>query len=110
MCAHPNSPDTMRRNKCKAAKPATPAIPKRVKNHRTSKDPWEQSRDEEYAVIAATAKEYRAGQPYYLVEWDGNFDDTWEPEANLVNATDVVKKFNDAAKKVLHITTSCSCV
>ena len=73
-------------------------------NHRTNKDPyrpWEQSREEEYAVVAVSAKEYRAGQPYYLVEWEGDFDDTWEPEANLVTATDVVKHFNDELKKAM---------
>jgi len=83
------------------AKAAAPSIPKRAKNHRTSKDPWEQSREEEYAVVAVSAKEYRAGQPYYCVEWEGDFDDTWEPEANLVTATDVVKHFNDGLKKAM---------
>ena len=80
-----------------AAKPA-PEIPKRSKNHRTSTDPWEKSRDEEYEVVSVTAREYRAGLPFYLVEWSGDHDATWEPEANLVNAVDAVKKFNDALK------------
>ena len=80
-----------------AAKPA-PEIPKRSKNHRTSTDPWEKSRDEEYEVVSVTAREYRAGLPFYLVEWSGDYDATWEPEANLVNAVDAVKKFNDACE------------
>ena len=80
-----------------AAKPA-PEIPERAKNHRTSKDPWEKSREEEYEVVSVSAKEYRAGLPFYLVEWNGDYDDTWEPEANLVNAVNSVKKFNDALK------------
>ena len=80
-----------------AAKPA-PEIPERAKNHRTSKDPWEKSREEEYEVVSVSAKEYRAGLPFYLVEWNGDYDDTWEPEANLVNAVNSVKKFNNALK------------
>ena len=92
----------MANKKRKAAKRPDPAIPERTKNHRTSQNPWESSRDEEYEVVRVTAnlKEYRSGQAYYLVEWDGDHEDTWEPVANLVHATQAVSKFNHAAKQV----------
>ena len=48
--------------------------------------------------LSALLREYRAGLPFYLVEWSGDYEDTWEPEANLVNAVGSVKKFNDALK------------
>ena len=82
----------------KSAKSAKrPVIPKRTRNHKTSKDPWEQSVVDgpSYEVDSITGHEFHKGQKLYHVLWSEG-DTTKEPQENLAGATDVVKEYNDA--------------
>jgi hypothetical protein len=49
----------------------------------------------EYEVDHIVASRLVRGRTEYLVRWRGygSFDDTWEPEANLANAADIVAAF-----------------
>ena len=54
-----------------AKKPATGKPPKRSRNHKTAKDPFEAAADDtHYTVKRITNKEWRKSIPYYEVEWD----------------------------------------
>ena len=90
----------MGRNAKRKSKPASdPKVPKRSRNHRTKQTPWEAAReDEDLVVEKITAKEWRKGAPFYLVQWEGfaATEATWEPAQNLVGATETVREFNDA--------------
>ena len=44
--------------RCQKPVPEDPPIPKRVKNHKTAKSPWEASREEEYEVERIEGKNH----------------------------------------------------
>ena len=74
-------------------------IPKRLKNHKTTKDPWEAAKEDEiYEVEKIVGQSFTLGVRIYEVKWVGYEKTTEEPLANLVNATEEVKAFEDARR------------
>jgi hypothetical protein len=61
----------------------------------------EDGEEDEYEVEAVLDSRLVRGQRQYLVRWKGygQFDDTWEPAANLQNAQDKVKEFEEKKTK-----------
>src|SRR5262249_12343932 len=51
---------------------------------------------EEYEVEKIVDSRRRRGRKEYLVQWKGysDHDRTWEPEKNLTNASDAIRRFN----------------
>ena len=79
------------------ALPRTPPIPKRQRNHRTAQDPWEASIVDgpEHEVDKILSSVYKKGLKMYNVLWKAG-DQTEEPEANLVGASELVRECNEA--------------
>ena len=83
------------RSKSRATK--NPAIPKRQRNHRTAKDPWEASVVDgpDHEMDKILSFEYKKGLKMYTVLWKEG-DTTEEPQENLVGASELVREFNEA--------------
>ena len=74
-------------------------LPKRTCNHKTKTNPWEAScPDETYDVEAILSQCYDLGLKKYEVKWVGYEETTLEPLANLVDATALVKEFEETQK------------
>ncbi len=60
----------------------------------------------EYEVEAITKKEFRGGQPFYLVAWRGysKNERTWEPLCNLANCMPLVELFEQSLTQDLKST------
>ena len=91
--------DMGRRQKRKQPSLQKKAVPKRTCNHKTKSNPWEAScPDETYDVESIRSQCYDHGLKKYEVKWVGFEDTTFEPLADLVDATALVKEFEDKQK------------
>ena len=86
-----------KRGRSKSRGSKNPAIPKRQRNHRTAKDPWEASVVDgpEHEVDKILGSSYKKGLKVYTVLWKEG-DTTEEPQENLVGASEMVREFNEA--------------
>ena len=78
-----------------------PAVPKRAKNHKTTTNPWEAASPEDtYEVEKVIGSHFDMGLKKYEVKWVGYEKTTFEPLANLVDATEAIKTFEDERKAI----------
>ena len=54
----------------------------------------EEEEEEEYEVETVLKKRHRKGKPEYFVKWKNYDETTWEPLDNLLNAKDMIDKFD----------------
>ena len=59
-----------------------------------SQDEEEDEEEEEYEVEKVLKKRHRKGKPEYYVKWKNYNEWTWEPLDNLVNAKDLIDKYD----------------
>ena len=91
-------------NKKAAVKPGGRAVAsasvKRTRPYRTPQNPHEQvgADDKEYVVRQIVAKCKKKGVVHYEVDWQGWEKTTWEPIANLVGCSSMLKEFEHAAE------------
>jgi hypothetical protein len=78
-----------------------PDVPKRTKNHKTTTNPWEAASPEDtYEVEKIIGSHFDMGLKKFEVLWVGFEKTTFEPLANLVDATEAIKAFEDERRKL----------
>ena len=60
----------------------------------------EESFEEEYEVEKVIKKRMRKGKPEYFVKWKNYDETTWEPLDNLMNAKNLIDKFDEEQEQV----------
>ena len=59
----------------------------------TDADDEEKAKEKEYEVARICNVKNEQGQVYYLVEWVGYKEKTWEPYENVINCTESLEEF-----------------